>query len=132
MKYLIATSVLIIVILSILFVLYYRPTPIINPQQPVKGNTIKTTNESKSTQVDFIQEHITIDVYPDSIAVTGIYCFRVNGGKQGIIPILYPFPVDAYHEYPASCYSDEYDGTTGEVYGRPDRPGNPFSHRIFQ
>jgi hypothetical protein len=66
------------------------------------GTTVKPSIEPEplGRSVDFVYEKIIIEIEPPEMTVTGLYRFQ-NRFPFGItLPMLYPFPVDEYQDFP--------------------------------
>lgn len=66
------------------------------------GSTVKSAIETElpDTGVDFIYEKITLEIKPAELRVTGLYRFQNRFPFDITLPMLYPFPVDEYQDFP--------------------------------
>lgn len=114
MKSLIQRRLLFVMIIAAALTgILFRNLPLTGSQDRAAGIAAMVDSKPAPAPVEFIGEHVTIDVFRDSIAVTGIYRFRVNDNELKKIPILYPFPVDEHHEYPR--HIEVRDGAGNQV-----------------
>ncbi len=60
--------------------------------------------------LDFFKEEITLTVGEGVSNVSGIYYFRSNTDRDGIIPIIFPFYVDSLSLFPDSMYAYVLNG----------------------
>lgn len=94
----------------LLILLQERPDNTTLGTYPLETNADRKPYVRTDYPVDFIRERIAIDVYGDSVSVTGTYWFRVNTDSTGRFPIRYPFPVDEQHGYPSRVQVTGADG----------------------
>ena len=56
--------------------------------------------EPLGRSVDFVYEKIILEIEPRELTVTGLYRFQNRFPFEVTLPVLYPFTVDEYQEFP--------------------------------
>ena len=56
--------------------------------------------EPLGRSVDFLYEKIILEIEPRELTVTGLYRFQNRFPFEVTLPMLYPFPVDEYQDFP--------------------------------
>lgn len=79
--------------LSILLLLF----PPLQSRTAVKPST---EGEPLGRGVDFVYEKIILEIEPRELTVTGLYRFQNRFPFDVTLPMLYPFPVDEYQDFP--------------------------------
>jgi len=86
-------AVLLSFILCILLLLF----PPLQSRTAVKPST---EGEPLGRGVDFLYEKIILEIEPPELTVTGLYRFQNRFPFEVTLPMLYPFPVDEYQDFP--------------------------------
>jgi hypothetical protein len=86
-------AVLLSFILCILLLLF-------PPLQSGRAVKPSTEGEPLGRGVDFVYEKIILEIEPRELTVTGLYRFQNRFPFEVTLPMLYPFPVDEYQDFP--------------------------------